>query len=120
MTPTEHDLEQTIIQYLTLHGCHVEKTDAGAVARRTKGQIKHNDLRSGCFDLTVLYRGMGFKLECKSPKRAGSLEGMLQQKQLLEKKRLDDLRVPNLICQDLKVLVQWLRINIPHGKWRDV
>lgn len=120
MPPSEHDLERTIVDYLQLHGCVVEKTDAGAVARYTRGQVKRSDLRSGCFDLSVFYKGTGFKLECKSPKRAGTLAGMLEQKQKLEQKRLDDAGIPNVICQDLDELIKWLRLKIPSGRWRDV
>ena len=113
MRVLEFDVEKSIIQYLELHGCIVEKTDAGATAKRTRGQIKFSDLPSGTFDLTVLYRGMGFKLECKRP------NGKTRAKQLLMKQRLDDAKIPNLIVNDLDVLVRWLRENIP-GRWQNI
>lgn len=62
----EKKIESAIRKYLGLQGYLVIKTDAGVVARYSKGQLKRTDIIPGFPDLIVLKPGIVFFVEVKS------------------------------------------------------
>lgn len=106
----EKKIEREIRKYLQLLGYLVIKTDAGIVARYSKGQIKRTDIIAGFPDLIVLKPGIVFFLEVKS------VTGRLSKQQKLCHEYLKGLGFDVYVVRDIESVVKICqRYQTPKG-----
>ena len=64
----ESQIQQSIINYLGVHGWRVLVTDAGEAARASRTRHRRGKLPAGTPDLVALKQGVAFMVEVKGPR----------------------------------------------------